>query len=155
MSEESEGVAIWRASAAEIDTAFGLVGEYYERANVVARESREEFAKEYFAAGRGFWLARGDGELAGGIGLRKIIQPASSPAAYGAIVKTQLAIFRAVFEVDIRRLQMCIAGHLSERQIVSSDESDCTLRDQTSGKGLGSDAAIVGICAAEQFVQQK
>jgi len=58
----------------EIDTAFGLVGEYYERASVVARESREEFAKEYFGEGRGIWLARVDGELAGCIGLRKITQ---------------------------------------------------------------------------------
>ena len=80
---------------------------------------------------------------------------ALSHSGYEAIIKTQLAIFQAVFEVEIRRLQICIAGHLSERQIVSSDESDCALRDQTSGKGRGSNAAIVGIGAAEQFVQQK
>jgi GNAT superfamily N-acetyltransferase len=70
MGNYAADIEIWRATAAELETAFGLVEEYFARAVVVSRESREKFAEEYFGRGRGFWLARLDGQLAGCIGLR-------------------------------------------------------------------------------------
>jgi|SRR5437868_7495278 len=97
MSEESESVAIWRASAAEIDTAFGLVGEYYEAASVVARESREEFANEYFGERAGIWLAGVDGELAGCIGLRKITPLDASDAENGLCAEIKRMYVRQKF----------------------------------------------------------
>ena len=63
-------IEIWRASAKELEAAFGLVEEYFARAGVVSREGQDEFAEEYFGDGRGFWLAGSEGQLAGCIGLR-------------------------------------------------------------------------------------
>jgi GNAT superfamily N-acetyltransferase len=63
---------ISRAKLAEIDTAFGFVQEYYAAARVVAREDREEFARQYFPDGAGVWLARVDGQAVGCVALRKL-----------------------------------------------------------------------------------
>jgi GNAT superfamily N-acetyltransferase len=67
-----QNIEIWRASAAEADAAFGLVDEYFEAVGVVSREDRGGFVVEYFGEGRGLWLARINGELAGCIGLRRL-----------------------------------------------------------------------------------
>ena len=63
---------IRRASAAEVDEAFGIVAEYYEVMQVVARESRERFAQDYFAAKAGVWLAWMNGQIAGCLALRAL-----------------------------------------------------------------------------------
>ena len=63
-------VEIWRARTTELESAFGLLEEYFARAGVELRESKEKFAEAYFGAGRGFWLARSQAHLAGCIGLR-------------------------------------------------------------------------------------
>ena len=72
MKDEIETIAICRASVAGLEAAFALVEEYFARVGVVWRESREEFSEEYFGDGRGFWLARSEGQLAGCIGLRTL-----------------------------------------------------------------------------------
>ena len=69
---ELQEIEIWRTNAAEADAAFCLVQEYFEVVGVVVREDREKFIEEYFGEGRGFWLAKMDGELAGCIGLRRL-----------------------------------------------------------------------------------
>jgi GNAT superfamily N-acetyltransferase len=63
---------IRRAGPAELDAAYGIVAEYYEAVQVVARESRERFAQDYFAATAGVWLAWMDGQIAGCIALRSL-----------------------------------------------------------------------------------
>src|SRR5260370_25309260 len=75
MDDAAENVEIWRARPEEVDGAFSLVREYFEMAGVVLREDREKFVEEYFAGGQGLWLARIEGELAGCVGLRRLLQP--------------------------------------------------------------------------------
>lgn len=61
---------IRRAMPSEIDTAYAIVEEYYEALSVVARDTREEFARLYFADGAGVWLARLEERVIGCIALR-------------------------------------------------------------------------------------
>jgi GNAT superfamily N-acetyltransferase len=60
---------IRRAMPTEIDAACAIVEEYYEAMNVVARDTREEFARLYFADGAGIWLAWLEKKLIGCIAL--------------------------------------------------------------------------------------
>jgi len=75
MGDGVRNVAIWRARLEDADSAFALVREYFAMAGVVVREDRKKFIQEYFGEGRGFWLAKLDGELAGCIGLRRLTRP--------------------------------------------------------------------------------
>ena len=70
---------IWRASASQAEAAFALVEEYFEAIGVALREDRDKFVNEYFGEGRGLWLARIAGELAGCVGLRRLQLPAGFP----------------------------------------------------------------------------
>jgi GNAT superfamily N-acetyltransferase len=72
---EIQEIEIWRASAAEADAAFSLVEEYFAAADVMSREEPSEFVRGYFGEGRGLWLARVHGDLAGCVGLRKLQCP--------------------------------------------------------------------------------
>jgi GNAT superfamily N-acetyltransferase len=63
---------IRRAMPSEIDTAHAIVEEYYEAMRVVARDTREEFARLYFGEGAGIWLAWLEEKIIGCIGLRAI-----------------------------------------------------------------------------------
>jgi GNAT superfamily N-acetyltransferase len=65
---------IRRAMPSETDTASAIVEEYYEAMNVVARDTREEFARLYFADGAGVWLARLEERVIGCIALRAMRQ---------------------------------------------------------------------------------
>src|SRR5258708_17579002 len=73
-------IEIGRAQAEEADTAFVLVEEYFAAIGVVVRENRQQFVAEYFGEGRGLWLARAEGELAGCVGLRKLRCPEKTEA---------------------------------------------------------------------------
>jgi GNAT superfamily N-acetyltransferase len=75
MGVDVRNIEIWRARLEEADAAFCLVREYFEMAGVVLREDRGKFIEEYFGVGRGLWLARVEGELAGCVGLRKLPRP--------------------------------------------------------------------------------
>ena len=72
-------IEIWRASAAEAEAAFALVEEYFEAIGVALREDQDKFVNEYFGEGRGLWLARIAGELAGCVGLRRLRLPDGFP----------------------------------------------------------------------------
>ena len=65
---------IRRAMPGEIDTAYAIVEEYYESMNVVARDTRDEFARLYFKNGAGIWLAWLEEKTIGCIGLRAMPQ---------------------------------------------------------------------------------
>ena len=75
MTDAARKVEIWRARLEEADAAFCLVREYFEMAGVVLREDPEKFIQEYFGEGRGLWLARVEGGLAGCVGLRRLPTP--------------------------------------------------------------------------------
>lgn len=67
-----DSFTVQRAQAEDIDTAWRIVAEYYEAANVLARDSRECFAQVYFEDGAGVWLARIGEDIVGCVALRKI-----------------------------------------------------------------------------------
>ena len=65
---------IRRVPREELEQAYSIVQEYYAAANVVARESREEFQCDYFRDASGIWMATVDGNIAGCIALRTLPQ---------------------------------------------------------------------------------
>jgi GNAT superfamily N-acetyltransferase len=71
-------VEIRRATPAELQDAYLIVLEYYEAAAVQKRETQEEFLRDYFAAGTGFWLARSGDHIIGCVALRLIAEPVSA-----------------------------------------------------------------------------
>jgi ribosomal protein S18 acetylase RimI-like enzyme len=75
MNDEVRTIEIRRTVHQDVDAAFGLVQEYFEMAGVVLREDREKFIEEYFGEGKGLWIARVEGDLAGCIGLRILPTP--------------------------------------------------------------------------------
>ena len=79
VKSQMQVIEIWRASAGEAATAFALVEEYFEAIGVALREDQDKFVNEYFGEGRGLWLARIAGELAGCVGLRRLQLPDGFP----------------------------------------------------------------------------
>jgi ribosomal protein S18 acetylase RimI-like enzyme len=65
---------IRRATPSEIDAAYAIVAEYYEAVSVVARDTRDEFARLYFKNGAGTWLAWLEEKVVGCTALRAIPQ---------------------------------------------------------------------------------
>jgi GNAT superfamily N-acetyltransferase len=68
-------VEIRRATPAELRDAYRMVSEYYEAAAVQKRETLEEFSRDYFCCGAGFWLARSGDNIIGCVALRHIAEP--------------------------------------------------------------------------------
>jgi len=71
-------VEIRRATPAELPDAYLMVSEYYEAAAVQKRETQQEFLRDYFSAGAGFWLARSGDNIIGCVALRHIAEPLSA-----------------------------------------------------------------------------
>jgi len=71
-------IEIRRATPAELSDAYLMVSEYYEAAAVQKRETPEEFLRDYFSAGAGFWLARSGDNIIGCVALRLIAAPVSA-----------------------------------------------------------------------------
>lgn len=65
---------VWRAGEPDREAAFQLVDEYNQAVGVLVRDSAESFARDYFAAGSGLWLAQVGPQLAGCIALRPLPQ---------------------------------------------------------------------------------
>lgn len=65
---------VWRAAERDRAAAFQLVDEYNQAVDVMVRDSPESFARDYFAAGSGLWLAQCQHQLAGCIALRPLPQ---------------------------------------------------------------------------------
>jgi len=72
MDRGIDAVRLERATSDQAATAYAIVSEYYEGLRVVARETREEFRKEYFGPASGVWLAWIGSSLAGCIALREL-----------------------------------------------------------------------------------
>jgi GNAT superfamily N-acetyltransferase len=70
--------AIRKAGPPELDAAFRIVEEYYDAANVVARDTKDEFQKYYFGERSGVWLASREAEIVGCIALRELPELARS-----------------------------------------------------------------------------
>jgi GNAT superfamily N-acetyltransferase len=69
---------IRRAVSSEIGKAYAIVEEYYEAMNVVARDTRDEFARLYFEEGAGIWLAWLGKAVVGCLALRSMPKFADS-----------------------------------------------------------------------------
>jgi GNAT superfamily N-acetyltransferase len=68
-----------KAAFKDLDAAFRIVEEYYEAAGVLARDTKEEFARHYFGERTGVWLASVDAAIVGCIAIRELSQiPGSS-----------------------------------------------------------------------------
>lgn len=67
-----DSLGVQRVQANDIDSAWRIVAEYYEAANVLARDSKEDFAQAYFHDGAGVWLARLGEDIVGCVALRKL-----------------------------------------------------------------------------------
>jgi len=80
---------IRRAMPSEIDTAYAIVGEYYEAVSVVARDTRDEFARLYFKNGAGTWLAWLEEKVVGCIALRAMPQFTDSAEVKRLYVKPE------------------------------------------------------------------
>ena len=80
---------IRRAMPTEIDAACAIVEEYYEAMNVVARDTRDEFARLYFKNGAGIWLAWLKERLIGCIALRAMPQFTDSAEVKRMYVKPE------------------------------------------------------------------
>jgi GNAT superfamily N-acetyltransferase len=72
MHRTVQEIRVERATLDEFQIAYEIVAEYYEVLSVVARETPEEFRREYFARASGVWLARVGPNLAGCIALREM-----------------------------------------------------------------------------------
>ncbi len=57
-----------------MEEAYAIVREYYEAVGVVVRDDADEFARDYFGAGSGIWLACEGSEVVGCIALRPLPQ---------------------------------------------------------------------------------
>jgi GNAT superfamily N-acetyltransferase len=63
--------SIRRASPEDFDAAYRIVAEYYEAAEVVARDTKEEFRIAYFGERSGVWLALIEMKVVGCVALRE------------------------------------------------------------------------------------
>lgn len=63
---------IRKAGLADLDAAFRIVEEYYEAACVIARDTKDEFARTYFGGRSGIWLATVGDDVVGCIALREL-----------------------------------------------------------------------------------
>ena len=64
--------SIRKADLPDMDAAFRIVEEYYDAANVVARDTKQEFQHYYFAERSGVWLASQENNVVGCIALREL-----------------------------------------------------------------------------------
>ena len=67
-------IRIEQASLDRLEGAYRIVREYYEAVDVVVRDDKETFAREYFGEGSGLWLASDGAITVGCIALRPLTQ---------------------------------------------------------------------------------
>jgi GNAT superfamily N-acetyltransferase len=65
-------ISIKNAGLDDLEAAFRIVEEYYEAACVIARDTKDEFARTYFGERSGVWLALLGNDAVGCIALREL-----------------------------------------------------------------------------------
>ncbi|MGH8100103.1 MAG: hypothetical protein ACREIW_02310, partial [Chthoniobacterales bacterium] len=65
-------ITVQRVPLEAVDAAWRIMQEYYEAAAVIARDSRDDFARIYFGDGAGIWLAAHAKDAIGCIALRPL-----------------------------------------------------------------------------------
>jgi GNAT superfamily N-acetyltransferase len=68
------GILIRKAGLHDLDAAFLIITEYYDAADVIARDSKDEFQRSYFGERSGVWLALLDNRVVGCIALRELTE---------------------------------------------------------------------------------
>jgi GNAT superfamily N-acetyltransferase len=63
--------SIRKATLEDFEAAYGIVTEYYEAAEVLARDTKDGFRAAYFGERSGFWLALLDRKVVGCVALRE------------------------------------------------------------------------------------
>src|SRR5881396_3858383 len=76
-------------------------------------------------------------------------------AGMQAVVEGDPAVLEVVLEVDVGRARGEDGGDLGEREVVRGRETDGAQIDQVAEHGLGTDAPVVRVGAAEQLVEQE
>jgi len=122
------GHSIRKAALPDLDAAFRIVEEYYDAANVVARDTKQEFQHYYFGERSGVWLASQENNVVGCIALRELpeIQRSAEikrmyvqPAHRGSGIAKQL--LDALEHLRQCRLRMALprfrAGHGHRRSL--------------------------------------
>src|ERR1700751_349096 len=71
------------------------------------------------------------------------------------VVEIQFAGAEAVAEMHVRGFRIQCSSYLGQCEIVRGDESDGAAGEQAAEQGLSADAAVVGVGAGEQLVEQK
>jgi len=77
-AESKSDILIWKAGLADLDRAFRIIEEYYDAASVIARDTKQGFARYYFAERSGVWLASFGEKVVGCIALRELQEPPRS-----------------------------------------------------------------------------
>jgi len=65
-------LSIGRVPAKDTEAALNIIEEYYEAAGVIARDTKDDFARIYFCSGAGIWLAFLEDHIVGCIALRSL-----------------------------------------------------------------------------------
>ncbi len=65
-------LSIRRVPAKDTEAAWNIIEEYYEAAGVIARDTKDDFARIYFCSGAGIWLAFLEDHIVGCIALRSL-----------------------------------------------------------------------------------
>ena len=72
-----------------------------------------------------------------------------------AVVEHHCAVFEVVFEVDVGGAGREVVGDLREGEVVRRGQADGAAADQAADDGVGADAAVVRVGAAEDFVEEE
>jgi ribosomal protein S18 acetylase RimI-like enzyme len=100
-NEPANQLLVRRATSEESDAAWEIVEEYYESADVVARDAKKDFERIYFCDGAGVWLATMANAVVGCVALRSISKFANSAEVKRLYVRPQhrgLGIAKSLYE---------------------------------------------------------
>jgi hypothetical protein len=71
------------------------------------------------------------------------------------IVEAHFVAFDLVFEVNISDYVSNFGGDFCEREVVGRDDTDRAALEQALNEALGANAAVFGVCAFEEFIEEE